>query len=347
MYAASLLVVLFLAVQAPASPASSPPAAADPSLDAIAARAAAMPRLRSLLVSREGEIVFERYYNGARRDRLANIKSASKSIISTLVGIAIARDLVELDDPIAKYFAEDLGAKPDPRKLTITVEDLLTMRSGLASTSGRDYGAWVQSGNWVRYALRRPLDSEPGTTMEYSTGTSHILSALITRVTGQSTWQFAQQALARPLGFSLARWPRDPQGIYFGGNDMLMTPRQMAAYGELYLNCGRAGEAEVVPAGWVARSWVPRTRSRWGNDREYGYGWWLRDLAGEDSAYAWGYGGQFIFVVPSVRTVIVTTSDVNVRRERGDHLRAIYDLAGEIVTAIRDAHGAVRAADCG
>lgn len=286
-------------------------------------------------MSRDGEIVVERYFNGVRAGRLANIKSASKSVISALVGIAVKRGLLSPEDTIGKHFAAELGPNPDPRKREITVEDLLTMRSGLESTSGRNYGAWVRSGNWVRDALRRPLVTEPGTTMEYSTGTSHVLSALLTRVTGQSTWQFAQQALAKPLGFSLARWPRDPQGIYFGGNEMLVTPRQMVAFGELYLNEGRAGGTEVLPAGWVARSWVPRTRSRYGNDREYGYGWWLRDLAGAQSAYAWGYGGQFIFVVPSVRTVVVTTSDVNVREERREHLQLIYGIAADVVSAVR------------
>src|SRR5690606_20878602 len=108
-------------------------------------------------------------------------------------------------------------------------------QSGLESTSGRNYGAWVQSRNWVRDALRRPLVVPPGTRMEYSTGTSHLLSALLTRVTKKSTWAFAQETLAKPLGFSLPRWPQDPQGIYFGGNDMLLTPRQMVAFGELYL----------------------------------------------------------------------------------------------------------------
>ena len=113
------------------------------------------------------------------------------------------------------------------------------MRSGLQSTSNRYYGAWVQSGNWVQYALDRPLLAEPGTYMDYSTGSSHLLSAILTKATGKSTWQYAQEVLAKPLGFSLAQWPRDPQGIYFGGNDMLMTPRQMVAFGELYLEEGQ------------------------------------------------------------------------------------------------------------
>src|SRR5688572_27944313 len=118
----------------------------------------------------------------------------------------------------------------------MTVEDLLTMRSGMEGTSNRNYGAWELSSNWVQLALARPMFAAPGEEMEYSTGNTHLLSAIITRASGQSTWQFANEVLARPLGVSLPQWPRDPQDIYFGDNDMLMTPRQMLAFGELYLN---------------------------------------------------------------------------------------------------------------
>ena len=100
----------------------------------------------------------------------------------------------------------------------------------------------------------------------------------------------------RPLGFTFAPWTRDPQGIYLGGNEMVMTPRQMIALGELYLNRGRAGTRQVVPAEWVDASCTPRTRSRWDRDREYGYGWWSQDFAGHRACFAWGFGGQYIFV---------------------------------------------------
>jgi len=306
------------------------------SLESAARAGAGLPRLRSLLVSHRGELVLERYYGGARATQAANIKSASKSVISALVDIAVARGQIKsLDQPIADFFPE-LARDPDKRKREITIEDLLTMRSGLESTSGRDYGAWVQSPNWVRYVLNRPLIDEPGRRVEYSTGTSHLLSAIITRATKTSTWQFAQETLARPLGFSLPRWLQDPQGIYFGGNEMSMTPRQMVRFGELYLNEGRAGDTQVLPKDWIAKTRVPRGRSRWGSDREYGYGFWIRDLAGHDSYYAWGYGGQFVFIVPDLQLVVVTTSRSDVSRERGDHLGAIYDLVEQqIIPAIQ------------
>ena len=307
------------------------PAALPAGLEAAAKSASSLPRLRSLLVSYRGQLVLERYFNGARATQPANIKSASKSVISALVGIAVARGFIKsVDQPIAGYFPE-LAKDSEPRKREITIEDLLTMRSGLESTSGRNYGAWVKSANWVRFVLQRPLIDEPGTRVEYSTGSSHLLSAILTKATKSSTWQFAQAELAKPLGFSLARWIQDPQGIYFGGNEMLMTPRQMIEIGELYLNDGRAGTRQLIPKEWVAKTQVGRGRSRWGSDREYGYGFWIRDFAGTKSYYAWGYGGQFIFIVPDRNLVVVTTSRSDVSRERRDHLDQIYDLVETLI----------------
>jgi CubicO group peptidase (beta-lactamase class C family) len=300
---------------------------------AARAQAAALPQLHSLLVSHRGVLAFEYYAPGHRSTRLANIKSASKSVIATLVGIAINRRLIRsVDEPIVRWFPE-LRKDPDKRKQTITIEHLLTMRSGLESTSGEHYGPWVRSRNWVRYALGRPMVSDPGTSMEYSTGTSHVLSAILTKASGKSTHQFAAEVLAKPLGVSLARWPRDPQGIYFGGNEMLMTPRQMIAFGELYLNRGRAGGRQVVPAAWVDTSCVPRTRSRWDRDREYGYGWWIQDVAGHRACFAWGFGGQYIFVFRDLNLVVAVTSSTTVSDERWGYRRRLFDLLGSHVLA--------------
>jgi CubicO group peptidase (beta-lactamase class C family) len=300
---------------------------------AVERAAGTLPRLHSLLVSWRGSLVLERYYNGARATRPANIKSASKSIISALVGIAIdRRHLSGVDQLVAPYFPDILGPTSEPARRTITIEHLLSMRSGLASTSNRNYGAWVQSPNWVRHALSRPLEGTPGTTMDYSTGNTHILSAILTKAAGASTWQFAQETLAKPLGFALARWPQDPQGVYFGGNDMLLTPRQMVQFGELYLHRGQVNGRQVVPASWVAESFVPRGRSGW-SDELYGYGWWIREMAGVPAYYAWGYGGQFIFVIPALDLVVVSTSAVTVSDDRRTHRRTVDDLVEQAIVA--------------
>jgi CubicO group peptidase (beta-lactamase class C family) len=199
------------------------------------------------------------------------------------------------------------------------------MRSGLESTSNVNYGRWVQSRNWVAHALSRPLLDQPGGPMIYSTGNSHLLSAILTQATGMSTFDFAQRYLAGPLGAPMRPWLRDPQGIYLGGNEMHWTPRGMLAFGELYLNGGRAGERRIISEGWIRESLRPRTNSRW-SGRAYGYGWWIDRLAGRDTFYAWGHGGQFIFVVPEVKTVVAITSVPTPDEARRAHQRAIYDL---------------------
>jgi len=233
-------------------------------------------------------------------------------------------------EPIVRYFPQ-LARDPDPRKARITIEDLLTMRSGLVSTSFDNYGAWVGSRNWIDYILTRPLEADPGIEMEYSTGNSHLLSAILTKATGQSTWAFAQDALARPLGFTLSQWPRDPQGFYFGGNEMLMSPRQLLALGDLYLHRGRKGDRQLLPASWVEESCTGRGRSRFNPDQTYGYGWWLRDFAGRQGCFAWGYGGQYAIVFRDLGLVVVTTSSTVVGDERRDHRRQIFDIVERLI----------------
>ena len=294
--------------------------------DAARKAAASQTQLHSLLVSHRGELILEHYNRGYSATRHANIKSAAKSIISTLVGIAVEQEHIPgLDAPIVRWFPE-LRKDADPRKAAITIEDLLTMRSGLASTSGGNYGPWVNSRNWVRYALNRPMVSDPGTSMEYSTGTSHILSAILTRATTRTTRQYASEVLGKPLGFAFANWTRDPQGIYFGGNEMAMTARQMVSYGELYLNRGRVGTRQVVPADWVDRSCVPVTRSSYDLTREYGMGWWVQDIGGHRACFAWGYGGQYIMVFRELDLVVVITSNPNISDERRGYRRALFEL---------------------
>jgi CubicO group peptidase (beta-lactamase class C family) len=323
---ALLPITLALLASSPASPAQT---AGPKSIVDFRAAASELPQLRSILVSWRGELIAEHYATGVRPGAPANVKSASKSVIAALVGIAIDRGLIKsVREPIVTYFPE-LRRDPDRRKQAITVEDLVTMRSGLQSTSGRNYGAWVQSRNWVRYALEQPMVSEPGAAMEYSTGSSHLLSAILTKATGTSTWQFAQDALAKPLGISLARWTRDPQGIYFGGNEMLLTPKQMVAIGELYLRRGRAQGGQVVPASWVDTSCVARTTSVWDADRRYGYGWWIQDFRGGTACFAWGYGGQYIFVFRELDLVVTATSSTAVSEERRGHRRRLFDLLEE------------------
>jgi CubicO group peptidase (beta-lactamase class C family) len=347
-----LLLLLCLAAPAcgerPASGAESRPPNAAPRatrLDSVAladvyARAAQLPKLRSLLVSQRDTVVAERYFGGARSDRPANLKSASKSVVSALVGVALAEGTLRgLQQTVGELLPADARGL-DSAKRAITVEDLLSMRSGLESTSIRSYGAWVSSRDWIRYALARPLVAPPGHDggpMIYSTGNTHLLSAILTRAAGRSLYrQYA--ALARPLGIVPREWPTDPRGFYFGGNEMRMTPREMLRFGALYLHDGVAPPGtpgagrQLVPKAWVDSSWAPRTTSGF-SGHQYGYGWWQRSSGGYPVHFAWGYGGQFIFVVPDLGLVVVATSDPDAPERDHGHLDAVHALLDGVVAA--------------
>ena len=288
--------------------------------------AARLPRLRSLLVARHGELVREQYFNGATAATRANIKSASKSVMWALIGIAIAeRRLEGTAQPIAPFFESHMGPGSDPRLRSITIGNLLSMQSGLEPTSFGNYGEWVSSSNWVRYVLTRPLVAEPGSPrMLYSTGSTHLLSAILTQATGMSTLAYARSRLFQPLGIELAAWTTDPQGIYFGGNEMRLRPRELLKFAELFRNEGEYEGRQVIPADWVDSAKVRRTSSPY-NGHGYGYGWWQRFGRNHQVFFAWGYGGQYAFVVPDLDLTVVTTSDAVSPRE-GDHNGALHGL---------------------
>ncbi|RMH62576.1 MAG: class C beta-lactamase-related serine hydrolase [Bacteroidetes bacterium] len=334
------LLVLLLVLLVPGTRAAEPgvfdpawhppmrlPSLAADVLARVEAQAADLDPLNSLLVAHRGTVVLEAYYRGMTPHTQVNIKSASKSILSALVGIALAEGYLDsLRQPIAPFFPEYFEQEDiDPRKRTITLEDLLTMRSGLETTSFQHYGAWVSSRDWVRDALDRPVVEAPGGRMIYSTGTSHLVSVILTKATGMSTLAFARTRLMDPLGIDLRRWDRDPQGYYFGGNNMALSPRELLRIGELYRRGGWYEGRRIVPEAWIRASTTPRTRSRYSGNR-YGYFWWIRRFGGYESWFAWGYGGQYVFVLPALDLVVVCTASLNDRPRGVNHNRRIYDL---------------------
>lgn len=342
-YALNALSLFFLAATGVNANAA---ASLDPQTFALAVQTASdMPRLHSLLISHDGEIIVEEYFNGRRANQAANVKSVSKSFMSALVGIAIEQGYVSgLDQPINDFYGDLLDAT-DAQKREITIGDLLSMRAGLESTSFRNYGAWVLSDDWIRFALRQQLESTPGTRMRYSTGNTHLLSGILTRATGKSTMQFARESLTRPLGIQLASWQQDPNGIYFGGNNMEFTPRHMLQFGELYLNAGRANGQQIVPEKWVNISTQRLVESSRERGRFYGYGWWSRDIAGVAVNYAWGYGGQFIMIAPALDLVIVTTSSTQADGGSRPHTRNLYKLLETKIVVPAARNGKDRTAD--
>ncbi|WP_084623495.1 serine hydrolase domain-containing protein [Salinisphaera shabanensis] len=278
-------------------------------LDAIVERAGNLERTHTLLVAVDGETVVARGFRGHDVDTTANIKSLSKTWMATLVGAAIDRGMIEsVDQPIGELLGPRMPHGADERVARITVGQLLSMQSGLERTSGANYGSWVASRDWVANALQRPFVAEPGTRMLYSTGNTHVLSAILTRASGRSTLALMRDWLGKPLGIDIPPWTRDPQGIYFGGNEMGMTPHALLVFGEMIRRGGRVGEQQVISRDWIESSWRGRTRSIYTGDA-YGYGWFTTDLAGVTAHYGRGYGGQVLFVVPERQMTVVMTSD--------------------------------------
>jgi CubicO group peptidase (beta-lactamase class C family) len=298
--------------------------------------AAKLSSLETVIVARDGEILAERGYRGHSFTAPTNIKSASKSIIAALTGIAIDRSVLQgIDQRIAPILRAHIPADPDPRIEAITIGHLLSMQAGLRPTSGPGYGRWIASRNWVRAALSQPFEDDPGGRMLYSTGSTHLLSAILTAVTGRSSLTNARDWLGPVEGFSIAAWERDPQGIYLGGNEMAMSPRSLLAFGELYRRGGLSTNGtRVLSQSWIEQSWIQRTTSRWSGDG-YGYGWFMRTMGGEETRYAWGYGGQMIYIVPRLGLTVVMTSDDTPRVTTITDRDSLHALCASIIESVR------------
>lgn len=320
------------------SPLLAAPVRAQADLNPILDDARRLENLRAVAVWSDGREIAARGYHGFTPDSPTNIKSASKSIISALAGIAIDRgDLDGPDQPIAPILRDQLPSDPDPRLATVTLGHLLSMQAGLERQSGANYGAWVSSRNWVRAALAAPFTQDPGGRMQYSTASTHLVSAVLTRVTGRSTLDLARDWLGEVPGFAITGWERDPQGIYLGGNQMAMSTRSLLAFGAVYADGGRAGGRQVVPADWIAESWRSRTSSIF-SGQGYGYGWFIGQASGRPVRYGWGYGGQMIYVFPATgrqpAVAIAMTSDPDQPSARTGYRNDLHMLADRIVQTL-------------
>ena len=307
--------------------------------------AAYHPQLRSLLVVRHGELVYERYWQGdARTGREAF--SVTKSFTGALVGIALGdHQLKGLDQTVGELLAAHLPPKVDPRMDRVTVGQLLAMTSGLAGddpTQGGDLSLMQhlqQSRDWVRHILGRKLATTPGSTFAYSNAGSHLLSAIVADATGQSPLAYARAKLFNPLGIhtehalvgvdapkvspalrqaylrAAVAWPTDPQGYHTGFGGLKLPARDLAKLGYLYLNGGRWDGVQVIPADYVRASTQPHSTPPASAPVDgYGYQWWVATEHGHPSFLAVGYGGQFVQVIPDLDLVVVITSDGANRR---------------------------------
>jgi len=312
-----------------------PAAAADLNdrrLERLAREARSLEALHTLLVLHRGEPVLELDVRGPGPSAPANLKSLSKTVLSVLAGVAIDRGVIDSAD---RQLVELLDSRV-PDGATEGVEDItldhaLSLRAGLRSTSGRYYGRWVQSPNWVAHVLTRPMADEPGGEMIYSTGSTHLVAAALVEATGHSLLRLAREWLGGPLNIRINDWMRDPQGIHFGGNEMHLSPRAVARIGELYRLGGQIEGTRIVSREWIEQSWTPRGRSPWSGDL-YGYGWFITDIAGARAYYGRGYGGQMLYVVPSEALTVVVTSRSTPPSEGGRYVRGLHRLIERLIT---------------
>ncbi|WP_410217471.1 serine hydrolase domain-containing protein [Paracoccus sp. (in: a-proteobacteria)] len=330
-----------LILTAAVAPLVAMPRLARASLAPILSQADALGPLRAVALWRgdgnDGFEIASQGYHGFTPDSSTNIKSASKSVISALTGIAIGKGLLEgADQPIAPLLRQDLPSDPDPRLRQITLGNLLSMQAGLERQSGANYGRWVSSRNWVRSALAAPFTQDPGGRMQYSTASTHLIAAILTRVTGRPLLDVARDWLGPVPGFRITGWDRDPQGVYLGGNQMAMSTRSLLAFGAMYARNGQAAGQQIVPQTWIAESWQPRTASIF-SGQGYGYGWFLGRMAGREVRYGWGYGGQMIYVFPALRgrpaLAIATTSDPDQPSARTGYRDDLHQLAEALARA--------------
>lgn len=293
------------------------PAAAEVDAAIVAAaetRAEKLGTIRSLVVVRHGTLVDERYFGGATRTTVADIRSGTKSVLSLLVGIA-SQDGT-LGGPAERLDAllRPPVAVPAGPKAAITMDDLLTMRSGFEwdESTKAGYNAWVLAPNQVDYLLAKPLVDTPGTTFRYDTAAVHLLSVGLSQATGGTAETYARRSLLDPLGIGAVTWETDNQGFNNGGAGLSLLPTDYARIGQLVLQHGASGDRQVVPAAWLDQVLASHLTvgARVGplEGLHYGYLWWLGSVGGRPVEFAWGYRGQFLFLVPSLDLVVVVTS---------------------------------------
>jgi CubicO group peptidase (beta-lactamase class C family) len=266
--------------------------------------------INSLLIVRNGFIVLDAYidpYDGSFPHKLASV---TKSVTTTLIGIAIDQGKLQLDQKMVSFFPDRTIANLDDQKKSITVQHLVEMMNGMESgcLAGDEptLNAMRATSDWVQAALDRKMAQKPGTRFCYDSPGMHILSAILQKATGMTELEFARQNLFAPLGIQEVFWQADPQGYTHGWGDLYLKPRDSAKIGYLWLNHGRWEDRQVVSARWLTDAVKPHSSA---GDDDYGYGMWIsRSAPPSDNYFAVGRGGQYIRVYPSFNAIIVVTA---------------------------------------
>ncbi len=265
--------------------------------------------IKAVVVIRDGYVVFEHYGPGQGPDSRGEVFSVTKSVASTLIGIAQRKGLLGgLDERVLALLPGDY-ANVDAAKEEITLEDALTMRSGLAWTESdatiRDF---YMAGDPLAFILDLPAIAEPGTAFNYCSGCSHLLTAIASDAAGMPAQEFAEQELFGPLGIDGARWLTDRNGQALGGWGLQLSAREMAKLGYLFLRGGTWDGREIVTREWVAAATARHTSTDSPFGHGYGYQWWTH--AKFPAYMALGRGGQIVYVRPDKDLVVAMRADL-------------------------------------
>jgi len=263
-------------------------------------------RIHSLLVVLGGDIVLDAYYYPYQGETVHELASVTKSVTTALVAIAAEEGKLGLDDAVLSYFPDRTIANRDARKDHITIRHLAEMASGFDCADDGQLRPMMASGDWVQFALDLPMTSEPGSTFEYCSAGTHLLSAILQKVTGETTLEYAREKLFEPLGIREVIWPSDPQGVTRGFGDLHLFPQDMAKIGYLWLHEGAWEGRQIVSREWVKAACTRQMVT--GRNEDYGYGWWVSKDEHLPQCSAFGSGGQRISVVPAFEAVIAITA---------------------------------------
>jgi len=316
--------------------------------------------VHAVIIVRHGKMVFEQYFPGydepwgmgeGRHDFDATTKhdmrSASKSVVSLLVGIAIDRELIKsADEPVVKFFP-DYSALKTAGWDNITLRHLLTMSSGIQWDENR---AWKDPRNDephlsdeadpIRYVLSKPIAAPPGTVWNYNGGGTDLLGNIIERVSGKSLDAFAREALFAPLGISDWEWMKYRNGHIAAAVGLRLRPRDAAKIGQLVLDKGAWDGRQIVSPEWIEQSVRPRFQAigYFSGLFFYGQQWWMGRSIAQEKEVKWiaamGSGGQRLFIVPDRDLVVMTTSGLYFQPRQGDG--ALDMMANFILPSVRD-----------
>lgn len=306
--------------------------------------AGTLQRITGVLLAVDGQLVYEGTFGGTDRDTRHDVRSASKTLVSLLIGQAIEQGKISgVDAKVLSFFPERTPAHPDPRKGQVTVEDLLTMSSLLECDDENQFSAGNEermyvSEDWLGFFLDLPIkgfapwapkpkDSPYGRAFSYCTAGVFTLGAILERATGEKVPDFARRHLFAPLGLGEVIWQESPLGLTQTGGGARLRGRDLLKLGLLTLNGGRWAGRQIVPKAWIETSTAAQVQAT--EEDTYGYLWWRREFRrGEESypaVFMAGNGGNRVLVVPSAGLVAVVTST-------NYNSRGMHQQADKIVT---------------